>query len=398
MSIESVVVASRNIDAKVRSVGGVSVQDVGAGVVDQLEAMSIRGLRRMFSPTQQKFVFRVRRTSEGINQEGLSLRYTAISLLGLARRRQQAERALAGQALDLVAERTLHEACSSQNLGDVALSLWAADEVGASAAALEPVLKQLVALAPADRVHPGVELAWTLSALSDVRAISAAALRDAVAARLMAAFNPTSKLFPHVVGSAGSARSHVACFADIIYPIQALAKYSSAARNQQALDIASTCAGHLCRQQGPAGQWWWHYDFRTGDVLERYPVYAIHQDAMGPMGLRALAEAAGLDCSAAITRGMQWLLAAPELNGGTLIDRQSDLIWRKVARREPNKLVRYLQSGLARVHPSLRVPAVDALFPPGLIDYEDRPYHLGWLLYAWSTPHTVAGRQSGARA
>ncbi len=386
------------MNGKVRSVSGVSLEDVGAGVVDQLEAMSIRGLRRMFSPTHQQFVFRVRRTSEGIVQEGLSLRYTAISLLGLARRRQQAERALAGQALDLVSERMLHEASTSRNLGDVALSLWAADEVGASSAALEPVLKQLIALAPAERVHPVVELAWTLSALSDVRAISSAALRDAVAARLMSSFNTTSKLFPHVVGAAGNARSHVACFADIIYPIQALAKYASAVGNQKALDMSSVCAAHLCGQQGPAGQWWWHYDFRTGDVLERYPAYAIHQDAMGPMGLRALAEAGGLDCSTAINRGMQWLLAAPELNGASLIDRDADLIWRKVARREPNKLVRYLQSGLARVHSSLRVPAVDAIFPPGVIDYEDRPYHLGWLLYAWSTPHTVAGRLSGARA
>jgi len=375
----------------------VGAEAVNAGVIDQLEAMSIRGLRRMFSPTQQQFVFRVRRTADGVVQEGLSLRYTAISVLGLARRRQQAERALAGQALDLVSERMLLEAASSQNLGDVALSLWAADEVGASAAALEPVFRQLVSLAPADRAHPVVELAWTLSALSDARSISDAALRDAVAARLMSSFNPASKLFPHVVGGTPTARSHVSCFADIIYPIQALAKYASAARSQQALDMSSACAGHLCSQQGEAGQWWWHYDYRTGDVLERYPVYAIHQDAMGPMGLRALGEAGGLDCSAAIRKGMEWLLAAPELNGASLIDRDADLIWRKVARREPNKLVRYMQSGLARVHPSLRVPAVDAVFPAGAIDYEDRPYHLGWLLYAWSTPHTVAGPLSGAR-
>jgi hypothetical protein len=45
--------------------------------------------------------------------------------------------------------------------------------------------------------------------------------------------------------------------------------------------------------------------------------------------------------------------------------------------------VRYLQSAVSRVHPSFRIPAIDALFPPGAIDYEDRPYHLGWLLYAW---------------
>jgi hypothetical protein len=328
----------------------------------------------------------------------MSPRYTAIALLGLARRRNDAPQAFTGIALDDVAERMLHHAQTNPNLGDVALSLWAGHETGASASALEPVARHLAELEPAERTHPVVELAWTLSALSDAHDESRIALRDRIAARLMTSFNTTSCLFPHIVGASTSARAHVSCFADIIYPIQALAKYASVARNKRALDMASSCAAHLCQLQGEAGQWWWHYDYRTGDVLERYPVYAIHQDAMGPMGLRALAEAGGLDCSAAIARGMQWLVEAPELGGRSLIDDDADLIWRKVARREPNKLVRFLQSAVSRMHASWRVPAVDVLFPPQVIDYEDRPYHLGWLLYAWSTPHTVAGRVTGGRA
>jgi hypothetical protein len=101
------------------------------------------------------------------------------------------------------------------------------------------------------------------------------------------------------------------------------------------------------------------------------------------MGLLALLDAGGLDCRASIARGLEWLVSAPELQGKSLIDQGADLIWRKVARREPRKAVRYLQTAASRLHPGLRVPAMDAVFPAGAIDFEDRPYHLGWLLYAW---------------
>jgi hypothetical protein len=74
---------------------------------------------------------------------------------------------------------------------------------------------------------------------------------------------------------------------------------------------------------------------------------------------------------------------APELGGGSLIDESAGLIWRKVARREPPKLSRFAQAAASRLHPALRAPGLDTLFPPCAVDYEDRPYHLGWLLHAW---------------
>jgi hypothetical protein len=350
--------------------------------MDRLRPMSIRGLRRMFDESREAFVFRVRRTADDVRQEGLSPRYTAITLLGMARLDERDTAAILGSITrDRVVATLLRHAASSSNLGDVALSFWAGFECGS--AQLEPVLRRLSELKPADEQHPTVEVAWTLSALSDYEDPSVRPLRDRVAQRLMAAYSPESRLFPHMIDPARAGRSHVACFADLIYPIQALAKYAERSGNGQALDIASTSAERLCSTQGDAGQWWWHYDYRTGRVLERYPVYAIHQDAMGPMGLIALRSAGGADCSRHIERGVEWLVASPELQGGSLIDSNADIIWRKVARREPRKAVRYLQAGLARVHPSLRVPAVDTLFPAGPIDDEDRPYHLGWLLYAW---------------
>jgi hypothetical protein len=350
--------------------------------VDRLRLMSVRGLSRMFDSDRATFVFRVRRTPDGIRQEGLSPRYTAISLLGMAHLDDRDTHAILGAvSRERVCSTLRQHAVTSRNLGDVALSLWAGFECGGNG--LEKVLRRLTDLKPADEQHPTVEVAWALSALSDYDDESVRPLRDRVAQRLMSAYSTQSRLFPHLIDPARASRSHVACFADLIYPIQALAKYADRSGRAQPLDIASACAQHLCSTQGEAGQWWWHYDYRTGQVLERYPVYAIHQDAMGPMGLLALRGAGGADCSRYIERGLDWLLAAPELQGSTLIDTSADLIWRKVARREPRKAVRYMQAGLARLHPSLRVPAVDALFPPGAIDDEDRPYHLGWLLYAW---------------
>jgi hypothetical protein len=108
------------------------------------------------------------------------------------------------------------------------------------------------------------------------------------------------------------------------------------------------------------------------------------------MALLALAEASGRDLGEPIARGLAWLESSPELGGGTLVDRNAGLIWRKVARREPGKLSRTLQAAASRLHPRLRVPLVDALFPPGVIDYEDRPYHLGWLLHAFPDPGAAA--------
>jgi hypothetical protein len=121
----------------------------------------------------------------------------------------------------------------------------------------------------------------------------------------------------------------------------------------------------------------------------------VHQDAMAPMALFAAEEVTGADFSTAIDLGLTWLARAPELSGGSLIDDKADLIWRKVARREPRKVSRYVQAATSRAHPSLRVPGLGVLFPPVAVDYEDRPYHPGWLLYTWS-PARVARWEAGS--
>lgn len=230
-----------------------------------------------------------------------------------------------------------------------------------------------------------MEIAWALTALTiDPQFLTDSQFAEKVAGRLVESFNGRSGLFAHWPGGVRSwnYRNHVTCFADWVYPVQALSHYHLLTRSQQAIDVAARSADRMCRLQGEGGQWWWHYDVRTGAIIEPYPVYAVHQDAMAPMALLALRDACGVDHSEAIHRGLAWLFK-PSERTDSLIDREAGLIWRKVARHEPGKLTRGVQALMSRLHPSVRIPGTGVVFPPCRIDYECRPYHLGWLLYAF---------------
>jgi hypothetical protein len=354
--------------------------DTSSPQLPRLRALSFRSLARMYDPADKLFVFRLRRTQDGTRREGKSPRYTAITLIGLATEAQSdASAVLSPHDTRSVAEALVERAASASNLGDVALSLWAARAVGV---ARERVLARLLEIGPADRPYPTVEVAWALSALTLDPEAPAGDLRERLARRLIAACGSPGT-FPHQLGTSGGLRGHVCCFADLVYPIQALSHHALRTGDAHAKDAARRAADLICARQGAAGQWWWHYDYRTGEVIEGYPVYAVHQDAMAPMALFAAAEACGKSYDDAIGRGLAWLAHSPELHGGSLIDERADLIWRKVARREPNKFTRSAQALVSRLHPRLRVPLVDAVFPPVTIDDEDRPYHLGWLLHAF---------------
>jgi hypothetical protein len=316
--------------------------------------------------------------------EGVSRRYTAIVLLGLADEPEDRISAiLAGDGLHEVCGRLIEDATRAEDLGEVALTLWATRDLDSPDA--PRALDRLRQMRPAVEDYPTVELAWSLSALT-VEGDEATDLQlaESIAERLLGSFVPRSRLFPHWPDGVRRPflRSHVTCFADQVYPIQALSHYYIRTGDLRAIGAANRCAEQICELQGPAGQWWWHYDVRTGRIVERYPVYAIHQDAMGPMALFALREACGIDHSERIERGFAWLIRAPE-TGSSLIDRPSGLVWRKVARCEPGKLCRGVQALLSRLHPTLRMPGLDVIAQPGAVDDESRPYHMGWLLYAW---------------
>ena len=353
--------------------------------IQKLREIALSVLPRMFLPEQAVFAHCIRKGASGIAAEGVSQRYTAMTLIGLATESPaDARGALAGMDPMALVAALLGRTPNWTNLGDTAVTLWAARLWGHGDA--ERALRRIQELDPVHAPHPTVEIAWTVAALTCGADKSPDAdLAHAVARRLMACYNPATRLFPHqpVGAPAPFWRAHVGCFADQVYPIQSLAYFGMKFSDQPAIEASRGCGKKICEVMGRDGQWWWHYDVRTGRVVEGYPVYAVHQDAMAPMCLFAAQEASGENFDAAVELGLRWLVRSPEIGGASLIDTDNGIIWRKVCRREPNKLTRAMQSAASWVHSSLRAPGVNGLFPPTEIDWESRPYHMGWLLHAF---------------
>jgi hypothetical protein len=113
-------------------------------------------------------------------------------------------------------------------------------------------------------------------------------------------------------------------------------------------------------------------------VLEGYPVFSVHQHAMGPMILFALGEAAQFDFTPWIYRGLQWINSGNEL-GFNMEDDAAQVIWR-CQYRSASQIKTYLKAALNLGDAARPYEAKKDL----KVLYECRPYELGWLLYAFA--------------
>ncbi|MFD3546637.1 hypothetical protein ACFWUW_13690 [Streptomyces sp. NPDC058655] len=366
------------------------------GLAERLLALAEAGLPAMYLPGAENVVFTLAGRiapdgTRGLERRGTSTRYAAITALGARFLPEDRQRPLFG---GLTAEeftgRLVERLPAVDNLGDAALIAWAAAETGH--AKLSDALARVAALDVPGRPRYTVEAAWVLSALTAARA--AVDVEDRLAAardRLLGARVAEGPLFAHATGPGlvPGYRSHVACFADQTYPLQALARLHASGTDAQALAAADACAARICALQGDGGQWWWHYDVRGAGVVEGYPVYSVHQHAMAPTALFDLADAGGTDFGAAIRRGLRWMTDVPEIAGpdGTprepMIREELGVTWRKVHRGDPVKAVRAARGLTTRLAPNTRLAPLDRLFTPAAVDRECRPYEFGWMLFAW---------------
>lgn len=360
-----------------------------ANLVDAINTlldMAFQALPTMYCSRRREFARTVRRDATaqgGTRQHGTSLRYTAIVSLGIASLARSDQQKLmtgltAQDLLDRVVERAFHAA----DLGTIAVSAWAAAEIRSElpAALFDRLIREIHESTP----QLTVDYSWALTALVAAnRLTDFLSITQRAATRLMSE-QEVSGLFPHALPrqTLRRYRAHIASFADQVYPILALARYFALTGDHRALHAANRCAAKIVAMQGPAGQWWWHYDIRTGAVVEGYPVYSVHQHAMGPMALFDLYEAGGANYISAIAPGLCWLYAHPEVNAKVL-DHDTGLIWRKIYRREPLKLVRGLRSASTALSPRIKLKVLDQLCPTTVIDYGCHSYELGWLFYAW---------------
>lgn len=363
-------------------------------LAQRLLAVAESGLSSMLLPGGEAFVFTMtgRQAPDAawtLERRGTSTRYAAITVLGARFLPEDRQRAvLGGRTAQEFTGLLVESLPAVTNLGDAALIAWAAAETDHPK--LSDALARVDALDADGRPQYTVEAAWVLSALAAARhAVDVERRFSAARDRLLRARIGACPLFPHATGPGLVPwyRSHVSCFADQTYPLQALAlAHASGDGDPEALAASEACAARICELQGEGGQWWWHYDARTGGVIEGYPVYSVHQHAMAPTALFDLTDAGGSDFGASIRKGLRWMTEVPELAAGneeSMILDELGVTWRKVYRGDPKKAVRAARGLGTRVAANLRLTSLDRVYRPLSVDRECRPYEFGWMLHAW---------------
>ena len=353
--------------------------------LNDLTALALSGLGKMFDSEKQLFCFRLKPSQGRLAREAVSARYTIISLIGLHRLEQAGSKS-AIQAR-LVFDSLMRNSSCADNFGDLGLILWLCSL--ARPEQLEEVyftsnVRDALTDLRAARERKTMELAWFLSGLAHAASVKGQrtpGLGDLAVKtyELLKENRGTSGTFGHLATEgtlAGVLRGHIGSFADQVYPIYALARFAEVFHVPAALGLARRCAEAICRTQGPLGQWWWHYDARTAEVLQYYPVYSVHQHGMAPMALFALSEAAQVDFSEPAYKGLNWIARNNELDMD-LRDGSAGVVWRSIGYRK--SFGKYLEKVLsfARFSAGRRTDGFE-------INYECRPYELGWLAYAFA--------------
>jgi hypothetical protein len=351
---------------------------------------ALSGLPRMLDPTTGVFAFTVRPGGPA----GRSLRYTCITLIGLtAAARTGFETRL---DLDRLVRSLAERRREITNAGELGLLLWCLSDYHGE---ITPAHEDVVARIPRTSGRLGgltsTELGWLLSGLSRTAQVApghadVADKAHAVYTALRANYTDTTGLF--CFGGRGGGRlrrrlrRRLGFFDNQVYGIHGGVDYHRVFGDRTALEMASRCFDQVLAAQGPLGQWAWHYNVRTGAVVDRYPVYSVHQHGMGPMALNAVADATGRSYDDALERSVGWVFGENELRR-TMLDPDRGVIWRSIRRRIAHgtlihvfKLLSIsgLQGAGNRLASVVNVPGqLD-------VDLECRPYELGWLLMAFA--------------
>jgi hypothetical protein len=362
--------------------------------VQTLCSVSLAGLPRMIDPATGLVAFRV--DGDELVPSGASVRYTAITLLGLERA------ARAGLAPSLDVDR-LYDALEATlagvvNAGDLGLVAWCAATTRPELA--ERALRELAEIGDlshmrGSRTTHATELAWVVIGLAEAL-MAGAGNEQEISARLDRAFARLLEMrgdsgllaFARPLGRAAAdpralLQGELGFFDAQVYGIVACLARDAAVGDADARATARVIAERLLAHQHPLGQWGWHYNVRTGALVDLYPVYSVHQDGMAPLALLPLERVLDIPTAAAIARGVDWLFGKNEL-GAAMVDEERNVIWRSIRRRTPHRRVVYAlkAASLARVGRSLDLGARLAEPETLEIDRESRPYHLGWCLYA----------------
>jgi hypothetical protein len=348
----------------------------------ELVQLGVAGLPQMLDRQQQLFCHTLRQSQGRLVREGISHRYTMMTLLGL--HRASAAGVQSQIQIADVFQRLTGDTNWIEGAGDLGLLLWTCAEIYPDQL---PALCEKVGARDAlsrfsdARERKTMELAWYLTGLAHsintgLPGVQHLAQQAWDTFELLIENQGNSGIFGHqstATSIRGFVRGRIGSFADQVYPICAFSAFSKYAHKQNVLDRALACAETICRYQGANGEWWWHYDASTGNVAETYPVYSVHQHGMAPMALYAVAEATGREFTKPILKGLNWIYGNNDLQ----YDMRSEadgVIWRNFFLPSASRYWNQVTGSSSNVSTIAREKL--------RINFECRPYELGWMLYA----------------
>jgi hypothetical protein len=334
----------------------------------------------------------------GLIVEGASIPYSLIALIGVAA--TFGNKALEGEPWSTAAG-VLDKRFAEKRLSvpELALMLWLDEYRGGGSAV--PILRALEGgWETGRRYMDTMEAAWILAGLTTTHALAESQLARKVLGFLLASYNPVTHLFAlggNPTGQRWGGRRMnrvLGSFASQVYPILALSRLVELNKDPRLAEILRSAAAKTCQLQGSQGEWWWIFDTRKGTVFLDYPVYSVHQDAMGPMALLAASRALqAKDYLPAISRGLEYLFKYRNPQSGDgFIDQQNSIIWRAVVKDVPGEDPADTAFGVGAVDAQRMRSAgrpwrieKEPLRASGYrVLQEARPYCPGWILFAFS--------------
>lgn len=349
--------------------------------LSELVSLSLNSLEEMFLPDTYDFAKQKVKINNAVMIEGRSLRYTYINLIGLQKAKEHGYKI--NLDLSKIIEYHISKINRLKSLGDLGLLLWAASLISP---------KNLIDILPKinlveifntfkeSRTGNTMELSWFLIGLifaatfNDKFKSSIDILPNKVYHKLRNNYGGKG-IFKHENTSSleGIIRSNIGTLADQVYSIYAFSLYSKIMVNEEALLIANECTEKICSHQSKSGEWKWQYDSVTGEVVNNYPIFPVHQIALLPMVLFSIQLTSSKKYLTNIYSSIEWLTENDQIYN-TLIDLSNNAIWDKITPLINSKLNSLLSfSGFNSIdNRKLKV------------DFECSSYIFGLVLYTFS--------------
>ena len=354
--------------------------------INELVQLSIHGLNDFYNENYLEFSERKILNNKTATFEGVNTRYTLINLIGLHKAESNNFKISLKTKIDLktILRNQITNLTYYKSAGDIGLLLWATSLI--SPDEIHTILPKInfnniLNIYKDARTKTTMELSWLLigilmaSTFSQTFKISICNLPSKLYKLIRNNYGGNG-IFGHVSNESlsGKLRSSAGNFADQVYPIYAFVLFSKLMKHEEALLIAEQTAQKICKLQGDRGEWMCHYNVKNGDVISKYPIYSIQQDALAPIALYSIQTATGKNYEKYIFKGFDWL-TENSLNTD-MVSNEHNVIWDGIG---PDKTYRKVKSTLSNLG-IIKIIEYKKL----KVFKECSSFHLGWLLYAFA--------------